>query len=414
MPKQPNRRLVTGNRRRLPVRRMSHNRRHMALSHEQVGFMMMLQQQILGNWFLFITSISPLHLSACAYMFAKSNPELFLNVAGNVDLIFTGLAGVNMANFVYHISQFYSCYHLDYLLHDITPQEEASHVGFVPRNNIRLLSWSDQECYQKTGFNKCKLYRIYRCFGLQTIADHNDGFIRVYTGAVHGCGTPCYYLFDPEEIFLYFMTGMKKGLPYTDMCNLIFGGSPKRWSPAWRCIFLYLDNRYRNVIGHQGLVRFLDDFPRFYSAIQHKVRQTEYRHNIDGTMNEVEGLNFLPFDIFGFIDCSIDRICRPFSGPDGDYEGAPRKEPYARTQRAFYTGYKKCHGIKVETVLLPNGISTVFGPVSARLHDTASMLNMSGLNRFLIQIQRNRQHRYQVMGDGVYGMGFLECVRSYF
>ena len=149
MPKQPNRRLVTGNRRRLPVRRMSHNRRHMALSHEQVGFMMMLQQQILGNWFLFITSISPLHLSACAYMFAKSNPELFLNVAGNVDLIFTGLAGVNMANFVYHISQFYSCYHLDYLLHDITPQEEASYVGFVPRNNIRLLSWSDQECNQK-------------------------------------------------------------------------------------------------------------------------------------------------------------------------------------------------------------------------------------------------------------------------
>jgi hypothetical protein len=54
MPKQPNRRFVTGNRRRLPVRRMSHNRRHMALSHEQVGFMMMLQQQILGNWFLFI------------------------------------------------------------------------------------------------------------------------------------------------------------------------------------------------------------------------------------------------------------------------------------------------------------------------------------------------------------------------
>ena len=98
MPIQPNRRFVTGNQRRLRVRRMSHNRCHMALSHEQVGFMMMLQQQILGNLFLFITSISPLHLSACAYMFAKSNPELFLNVAGNVDLIFTGLAGVNVAN----------------------------------------------------------------------------------------------------------------------------------------------------------------------------------------------------------------------------------------------------------------------------------------------------------------------------
>ena len=31
-----------------------------------------------------------------------------------------------------------------------------------------------------------------------------------------------------------FMTRMKKGLPHTDMCNLIFGGSSKRWSPGWR------------------------------------------------------------------------------------------------------------------------------------------------------------------------------------
>ena len=51
-------------------------------------------------------------------------------------------------------------------------------------------------------------------------------------------------------------------------------------------------------------------------------------------------LHFLPFDIFGFIDCSIDKICRPFSGPDGDYEGAPQKEQQDCTQREFYTGYK--------------------------------------------------------------------------
>ena len=59
--------------------------------------------------------------------------------------------------------------------------------------------------------------------------------------------------------------------------------------------------------------------------------QDEIRHNLDGTIVEVEGLNFLPFDIFGFTDCSIDRICRPFLGPDGDYVGAPRKEQHTRT-----------------------------------------------------------------------------------
>jgi phage tail protein X len=138
--------------------------------------------------------------------------------------------------------------------------------------------------------------------------------------------------------------------------------------------------------------------------------QDEIRHNVDGTIVEVNCLNFLPFDIFGFIDCLIDRICRPFLEPDGDYVGALRKEQYARMQQAFYTGYKKCRGIKDETMLLPNGISTVFGPVSAHLHDIASVLTMRGLNQFLTRIQRNKQHQCQVMGDGVYRAGFLECV----
>ena len=151
------------------------------------------------------------------------------------------------------------------------------------------------------------------------------------------------------------------------------------------------------------------------SSIQYnRVMQDDIRHNIYGATIEVEGLNFLPFDIFGFINCSIDTICRPFSGPDGDYTCTPRKEQYACTQRAFYIGYKKCHGIKVETVLLPNGISTVSCPVSARLHDTANVLNMSGLNPFLIHIQRNKLHQCQVMGDGVYRTGFFECVHLIF
>ncbi|KAL7427814.1 hypothetical protein ACHAXM_001014 [Skeletonema potamos] len=42
----------------------------------------------------------------------------------------------------------------------------------------------------------------------------------------------------------------------------------------------------------------------------------------NNTHEERTGLAFLPFDSFGFIDCSIDRINRPFSGPAGDYEGA--------------------------------------------------------------------------------------------
>ena len=79
------------------------------------------------------------------------------------------------------------------------------------------------------------------------------------------------------------------------------------------------------------------------------------------TWIEIPGLLHLPFDVIGFIDDSIDRCLTPMSGPRGDYEGAGRKEAYEDVQRAFYTGYKKFHGIKVEAIHLPNGMRFLFG-----------------------------------------------------
>ena len=71
--------------------------------------------------------------------------------------------------------------------------------------------------------------------------------------------------------------------------------------------------------------------------------------------------------------------------------------------------------MKVETVRLPNGISTVFGPVSCRRADIGrtgrTVHDMSGLNQFLSLVQHGRYPRkYAVLGDGTYGMDF-ECVR---
>jgi hypothetical protein len=49
----------------------------------------------------------------------------------------------------------------------------------------------------------------------------------------------------------------------------------------------------------------------------------------------VPGINFIPWDVFGFIDDSIDRILTPFSGPRGDYEGAELDWPQARCNEAM-------------------------------------------------------------------------------
>jgi hypothetical protein len=103
------------------------------------------------------------------------------------------------------------------------------------------------------------------------------------------------------------------------------------------------------------------------------------------------------------------------SGPDRDYVGAPRKPQQYEIQRSVYTACKKLHGLKVETVLLPNGISTVFGPISAQVHNDGGVMLMSGLNDFLLDIQQNMPWApYSVFGDSTYNAQHLQCTRSYY
>jgi hypothetical protein len=137
------------------------------------------------------------------------------------------------------------------------------------------------------------------------------------------------------------------------------------------------------------------------------MQQNFDRHNHDNSTDDHDGLNHCPLPIFGFIDCTIDKVCRPRSGPDGNYVGAPRKEFEQEFQRAIYTGYKKFHGIKFETLQLPNGISMLYGPTSARIHDTGGVLEMSQLDNFLYELQAGQPFQYIAFGDGAYNVAYL-------
>jgi hypothetical protein len=56
-------------------------------------------------------------------------------------------------------------------------------------------------------------------------------------------------------------------------------------------------------------------------------------------------------------------------------------------QEAVYSGYVKAYGIKVLTVLFPNGITWyLYCPISGYKNDFA-VLNMSWLNHRLLQLQ---------------------------
>ena len=65
---------------------------------------------------------------------------------------------------------------------------------------------------------------------------------------------------------------------------------------------------------------------------------------------------------FGFIDGTVRPICRP-----------------GEKQRVVYSGHKRVHALKFQSVALPNGlIGNLYGPVEGRRHD-AGMLKDSSL-----------------------------------
>ena len=130
------------------------------------------------------------------------------------------------------------------------------------------------------------------------------------------------------------MSKVKFGYGNTALCKLIFGGSATWWSFGYPWILEYLDKRYNRTISHEKL-----------RAINKFVQKTSLHHFHYGTAVECQGLSFLPWSIFGFIDFSINRISRPMLGSDGDYDSAPLRPLGDVVQRLVYTGYKKCYGL---------------------------------------------------------------------
>ncbi|ETP47412.1 hypothetical protein F442_06545 [Phytophthora nicotianae P10297] len=91
-------------------------------------------------------------------------------------------------------------------------------------------------------------------------------------------------------------------------------------------------------------------------------------------------------NVWGFIDGTIRRIGKPLGNAE---------------QHALYSGHKRCHGIKFQSVTTPDGIiSHLFGPAEGRLHDL-TLLDASGLEETIQNDQRF--DGYLLYGDPAYG-----------
>jgi len=180
-------------------------------------------------------------------------------------------------------------------------------------------------------------------------------------------------------------------------------------SEMYRMMISMIDSKAEGILhGPNTMVRWVASFPDFASRIERKLAQEEYG-----------GLLFDNFCIFGFVDCKIVETCHLGYGPAEDQPGAPRHEDADLIQECVYTGYVKRHGLKVLTVVLPNGlIGGLYGPVSARENDI-SMQNLSNLNQELMLLQPDVMEArengedmlyYSLYGDLIFPL--LNCIVS--
>ena len=108
------------------------------------------------------------------------------------------------------------------------------------------------------------------------------------------------------------MTMCKKGWTIKDMCNQEFDGDYTRWYLSRKWILFYLDRCYRNILEHQGLLKCIDGFQEFFKATKQECCQSKLHWDSDGNTWVSPGLAFLPYRIFGFIDCSIYKTSVPY------------------------------------------------------------------------------------------------------
>ena len=254
--------------RRRTKRECSSNMRWMHLSHGAVGRRHVIQKNLLDKAFSTSLLTELLHeLIILQIMLICSSINPHHAYTDNITDFIIQLIDIHRDSYNQHAITWFI---LDHQCHDISPLE-SYRAGLPDKIHlaIRLDSWSDAQCYLNTSFLRGQLIKIYRQFDLPRLAG-KDGYLRIHNGC-YDHGRPCCYRVHPEELFLFFMARCKTNKSISQMVNDLFGGWCNRWSYAWPWMLRYLDRRYRHILGHEGLIRFRDQFPKFAEAIEKHV-----------------------------------------------------------------------------------------------------------------------------------------------
>ena len=191
-------------------------------------------------------------------------------------------------------------------------------------------------------------------------------------------------VFHREELLLVSLYRYRRPSSTTDIAfKEIFGFRQSRVSIAFRTFVNFLIRNWSYLL-LDNMQYWLPKLRLFATAIQQKLLQLGCEFPPPGTPGG--------FCIFSSVDNTLNAACRPGGGPRRDGINAPRNDPLI--QRAFYNGWKKFHGLKWQTVDLPNGMNFhVWGPVSLR-HCDLYTLSESDINNKVAALQVGELFQY--------------------
>jgi hypothetical protein len=204
-------------------------------------------------------------------------------------------------------------------------------------------------------------------------------------------------VFTGEEVLL---AGLYRLRSPGDLHNVskIFGREYCQWGKAFRWFVKHIYDNFSNRL--QDLSYWEPLFMECSEKIRLKLESFQR-----------PGVSWEPgkFEICGFIDDKCWETLAP-GGPIRS--GANALRVSLLLQRAFYNGWKCIHGLKCQTVVLPNGMTCdMFGPKSLRNNDLI-LLRDSTINERMYNVQMHvpEQLQKKFYGDSIFP--WLSHIRS--
>jgi hypothetical protein len=169
-------RALTGCVRRKAKRDAADYSRSMQLSHSMVGLRSQIQRGMAAT----------LHEAEAAYDTIAPIVALIMILAhygrNEQAVAAVNILQIQVSKYIFNNDMFETLFHMDHELFDITPEELAGRRTMrLNRQFLRIEDWTEEECYQFTGFTRDQLYEKYGHFGLDEVAaaEPHIGYIAV-------------------------------------------------------------------------------------------------------------------------------------------------------------------------------------------------------------------------------------------